>query len=116
MGVAREAHTLLSRSAAIEKGAVIGAAAVSFAVGLADGNVACKVAPPVGKGGGASTLGGSSLAATNAPTLPSVGASAPVVAASSATVATTAPAQKPPAVCAANTYRWRIIDCNLAAR
>ena len=85
--VAREAHDLLSRSASIGKGSVLGDAAVSFSVGLADGSVLCKVAPPVGKSGGACN----------------VGASAPVTAASTAAVVTTAPVQKPPAVCATST-------------
>ena len=101
--VAREAHTLLSRSAAIGKGAVIGDAAVSFSIGLADGAVACKVAPPVGKSGGACNIAGSALAATNTPNIPASGASAPVPVASTSAVATTAAVQKPPAVCAAST-------------
>lgn len=92
--VAREAHTLLSRSAAIGKGAVIGEAAVSFTVGLAEGNVACKVAQPAGKGGGTCTLGGSALAAINVPNVPSAGASAPVAAASAGPVVVPPPLPK----------------------
>jgi prepilin-type N-terminal cleavage/methylation domain-containing protein len=64
--VAREAHTLLSRSAAIGKGAVIGETAVSFSVGLADGAVLCKVAPPAAMGGGACNFGTTALAANSA--------------------------------------------------
>jgi prepilin-type N-terminal cleavage/methylation domain-containing protein len=47
--VTREAHHLLSRSATIGKGAVIGDSVVSFSVGLIEGAVVCKVAPPAGK-------------------------------------------------------------------
>lgn len=64
--VAREAHTLLSRSAAVGKGAVIGETAVSFSVCLADGAVLCKVAPPAAMGGGACNFGTTALAANSA--------------------------------------------------
>jgi prepilin-type N-terminal cleavage/methylation domain-containing protein len=61
--VARETHQLLSRSAAIGQGAVIGEAAVSFAVNLADRAVVCKVESPANKGTSGCNMGGSQLPA-----------------------------------------------------
>jgi prepilin-type N-terminal cleavage/methylation domain-containing protein len=61
--VARETHHLLSRSATIGQGAVIGEAAVSFAVNLADRAVVCKVAPPANKGTSGCNMGVSQLPA-----------------------------------------------------
>ncbi len=101
--VAREAHKLLTRSSAVGQGAVLGETAVSFSVGLADGAVLCKVAPPAVKGGGACNLGPAALAATPTSNPPTVAASSPAMAASSAAVGTATPVQKPPAVCAAST-------------
>ena len=46
--VTREAHNLLSRVTTMGKGAVVGDAAVSFAVPLADGAAVCKLAPAAG--------------------------------------------------------------------
>jgi prepilin-type N-terminal cleavage/methylation domain-containing protein len=45
--VTREAHHLLSRVTTMGKGAVVGDTAVSFAVPLADGALACKIATAV---------------------------------------------------------------------
>lgn len=45
INVTREAHNLLSRVTTMGKGAVVGEAAVSFAVPLADGAAVCNVAP-----------------------------------------------------------------------
>jgi prepilin-type N-terminal cleavage/methylation domain-containing protein len=100
--VARETYNLLSKSASIGQGAVIGDAAVSFSVGLVDGAVACKVAPPVAKSSGACSFGFSALLAPTTPQVPTVAASNPATTASTAVVTTT-PVQKPPAVCAAST-------------
>lgn len=69
--VARETHHLLSRSATIGQGAVIGDAAVSFAVNLADRAVVCKVAPPASKNTGGCS-GGTSAIAANPGTPPAV--------------------------------------------
>lgn len=65
--VAREAHKLLSRSATIGQATVIGEAAVTFVVHLADGAVACKVAPPVGKSSGGCNVSATSLTAVAGP-------------------------------------------------
>ncbi len=67
--VARETHHLLSRSATIGQGAVIGDAAVSFAVNLADRAAVCKVAPPAAKGTGGCS-GGTASATTGNPATP----------------------------------------------
>jgi prepilin-type N-terminal cleavage/methylation domain-containing protein len=60
----REAHHLLSRSATIGKGAVIGDAVVSFSVGLLEGAVVCKVAPPASSGVAGCNLGANPKTAT----------------------------------------------------
>lgn len=49
--VVRETHHLLSRTATIGQGAVIGEAVTSFTVQLADSGAICKVAPQVPSGG-----------------------------------------------------------------
>jgi prepilin-type N-terminal cleavage/methylation domain-containing protein len=93
--VARETHHLLSRSATIGQGAVIGDAAVSFSVGLADGVTVCKVAPPAGAGGGACKLGPPASAAAS----PAGAATAavPATAAASSTAASAPAAGAPTA-------------------
>lgn len=77
--IARETHHLLSRSATIGQGAVIGEAAVSFAVNLADGATVCKMAPPASKGSGGCNGGGTRQAAAGPAGGAAVAASAPVV-------------------------------------
>jgi prepilin-type N-terminal cleavage/methylation domain-containing protein len=70
--VTREAHHLLSRSATIGKGAIIGDAVVSFSVDLIEGAVVCKVAPLAGKsasGCNVSTAAGAIAPQPQAPTV-----------------------------------------------
>ena len=101
--VTREAHHLLSRSATIGKGAVIGDAVVSFSVGLLEGAVVCKVAPPASSGVAGCNLGAAKATASTTLNVPASAASNPSSAASAAIAVSTAPVLKPPAVCAANT-------------
>ena len=101
--VARETHHLLSRSATIGQGAVVGDAAVSFAVSLADGALVCKTAPPAGKNSGSCNFRAPAVTAPQTSNTPSAAASIPHTGASVQSVVATTPVQKSPAVCAANT-------------
>jgi prepilin-type N-terminal cleavage/methylation domain-containing protein len=88
----REAHHLLSRSVTIGKGAVIGDAVVSFSVGLIDGAVVCKVAPPASSGVAGCNLGAKGLTAA----VPTGGTSTAVsIPSTLPTVATVAIASQP---------------------
>jgi prepilin-type N-terminal cleavage/methylation domain-containing protein len=102
--VTREAHHLLSRSATIGKGAVIGDAAVSFTVELADGAVACTVFAPTNNrvglcntgtpkttGAGPSAVAIASVATASAPAAASSGVAPQTTAAAAGSAPTPPP-------------------------